>query len=235
MPAPYLPTPFNFDQEMIILGEQNGGPPYQYTYTSVPTDAASYATNVTWLDSRTQPTWEYLTTGGGWMSYNYYYQNNTVLVPALVEPGLDAVANSFPAQVQTDWNATSGLAQILNKPALAAVATSGSYADLSGRPMLAMVATSGSYNDLSNKPTRVFSNSVSRTLNAAFQPSTTRDAIVNYSISISAVLSLSSGQTGTASLQISSDGVTFVEISRFSNGNTGTLSLGLNLKCLCSH
>lgn len=36
---------------------------------------------------------------------------------------------------------------------LAAVATSGAYADLTGRPTLATVATSGSYNDLSNKPT----------------------------------------------------------------------------------
>lgn len=35
---------------------------------------------------------------------------------------------------------------------LAAVATSGAYADLSGAPALAAVATSGSYNDLSDKP-----------------------------------------------------------------------------------
>jgi hypothetical protein len=35
---------------------------------------------------------------------------------------------------------------------LAAVATSGSYSDLSGKPSLATVATSGSYNDLTNKP-----------------------------------------------------------------------------------
>jgi hypothetical protein len=38
-------------------------------------------------------------------------------------------------------------------PALAAVATSGSYADLSGTPSLAAVATSGSYSDLSGTPT----------------------------------------------------------------------------------
>lgn len=37
-------------------------------------------------------------------------------------------------QVNSDWNASSGLAQILNKPSLAAVATSGAYSDLSGRP-----------------------------------------------------------------------------------------------------
>jgi microcystin-dependent protein len=67
-----------------------------------------------------------------------------------------------------DWNATSGSAQILNKPSL----FSGSYADLTNKPVLfdgsyasltnkpvipnlptlAAVATSGSYADLTNKP-----------------------------------------------------------------------------------
>ena len=80
-------------------------------------------------------------------------------------------------QVNADWNATSGVAEILNKPTLATVATSGSYNDLTNKPTipaaqvnsdwssnsgvsqilnkptLATVATSGSYNDLSNKPT----------------------------------------------------------------------------------
>lgn len=61
---------------------------------------------------------------------------------------------SIPAaQVNSDWNASSGIAQILNKPALANVATSGAYSDLSGRPSLATVATTGSYNDLADKPT----------------------------------------------------------------------------------
>ena len=40
------------------------------------------------------------------------------------------------AQVNSDWNASSGLAQILNKPALATVATSGSYTDLSNEPTI---------------------------------------------------------------------------------------------------
>jgi len=40
------------------------------------------------------------------------------------------------AQVNSDWNATSGLARILNKPTLATVATSGSYNDLSGKPTI---------------------------------------------------------------------------------------------------
>lgn len=48
-------------------------------------------------------------------------------------------------QVNADWNATSGVAQILNKPTL----FSGSYNDLTNKPVL----FSGNYNDLTNKPT----------------------------------------------------------------------------------
>lgn len=40
------------------------------------------------------------------------------------------------SNVQSDWNATSGLAAILNKPTLAAVATSGLYSDLIGTPTI---------------------------------------------------------------------------------------------------
>jgi hypothetical protein len=46
-----------------------------------------------------------------------------------------------------------GALNVADVAGLAAVASSGSYADLSGKPSLANVATSGSYEDLSNKPT----------------------------------------------------------------------------------
>lgn len=39
------------------------------------------------------------------------------------------------AQVNSDWNAESGVEQILNKPSLATVATSGSYNDLTDKPV----------------------------------------------------------------------------------------------------
>ena len=48
-------------------------------------------------------------------------------------------------QVNSDWNATSGKAQILNKPTL----FNGDYNNLTNKPVL----FSGSYNDLTNKPT----------------------------------------------------------------------------------
>lgn len=43
------------------------------------------------------------------------------------------------AQVNSDWNANSGVAQILNKPTLATVATSGLYSDLTGTPNIPIV------------------------------------------------------------------------------------------------
>ena len=91
----------------------------------------------------------------------------------------DRLPGTGDPQVQSDWAQTdSALVDFIkNKPALATVATSGSYNDLSNKPTipagqvnadwnansgvaeilnkpaLATVATSGSYNDLSNKPT----------------------------------------------------------------------------------
>ena len=48
------------------------------------------------------------------------------------------------AQVNADWNAGSGVAQILNKPRLAAVATRGDYDDLTGKPTIPSVTLNGS-------------------------------------------------------------------------------------------
>ena len=58
------------------------------------------------------------------------------------------------AQVNSDWNAVSGVAQILNKPTIPT--TTSQLINDSGfidSSVLAPVATSGSYNDLINKPT----------------------------------------------------------------------------------
>ena len=68
--------------------------------------------------------------------------------------GTIAVTSDIPAaQVNSDWNASSGVAEILNKPALATVATSGSYSDLSNKPSYlwaSMGSTVASLNDLVN-------------------------------------------------------------------------------------
>ncbi len=65
------------------------------------------------------------------------------------------------AQVNADWNATSGVEKILNKPDLATVATTGSYNDLTNKPEIPAAqvnadwdATSG-VEEILNKPTNV--------------------------------------------------------------------------------
>jgi hypothetical protein len=54
---------------------------------------------------------------------------------------LDGIAAGAEVNVNADWNAVSGDAQILNKPTLATVATSGSYTDLSDKPTIVSSVT----------------------------------------------------------------------------------------------
>ncbi|MCR4681400.1 MAG: hypothetical protein K5636_07320 [Bacteroidales bacterium] len=66
---------------------------------------------------------------------------NTPTIPT-VPTNLSAFTNDadfitlsqVPVQQNADWNATDGVQQILNKPSLATVATTGSYADLTNKP-----------------------------------------------------------------------------------------------------
>lgn len=60
----------------------------------------------------------------------------------------------IPEQEQANWDESdsSDPSYIQHKPTLSAVATSGSYNDLTDKPELATVATSGSYDDLTDKP-----------------------------------------------------------------------------------
>ena len=63
------------------------------------------------------------------------------------------------AQVNSDWNATSGVAEILNKPTIPAAQVNSDWnansgvAQILNKPNLSTVATSGSYEDLTDKPT----------------------------------------------------------------------------------
>ncbi len=59
--------------------------------------------------------------------------------------------------------------------------------------------------------------------------SSTKPAMVSYSIETSAALSLTAGQTAKVVLSVSSTvGGTYVPICSYKNGNTGTLVIGLN-------
>lgn len=72
----------------------------------------------------------------------------------------------------------------------------------------------------------------SRSLNSAFQISSTRDSLVSYAVDIAATLSLTSGQSGNVILEYADNsGMTtnVVTVNSCINGNTGTLAIGLNL------
>lgn len=55
-----------------------------------------------------------------------------------------------------------------------------------------------------------------------------KSTIVNFSIGINSSLTLSGGQTGTVVLQTSPDNTTWSTVCTVVNGNTGSLTLGLN-------
>jgi len=84
------------------------------------------------------------------------YTTNVGTVTSVNNSSPDSNGNvtlSIPAaQVNSDWDAVSGVAQILNKPTLGTMAaeTASDYTKTSG---LATVATSGAYSDLSGTPT----------------------------------------------------------------------------------
>ena len=105
---------------------------------------------------------------------NYVHTDNNFT--STEKTKLSGIESGAQVNVKPNWNAESGSdAEILNKPTLAAVATSGDYEDLSNKPTIpaAQVQSdwsqsdstaldyiknkptlfSGDYNDLSNKPT----------------------------------------------------------------------------------
>lgn len=132
--------------------------------------------------------------------------SNQVLIPCITNGTLISSSNSTtasflsPSNVQSDWS----------------------------------VSDTNSLSYIKNKPYIISpsQSSASRTLNTVFQLSTTRGALVNYAVDVSCTLSLTTGQSGTIFLEIASDSgftANVQELTRFSNANSGTLTIGLNL------
>lgn len=92
-------------------------------------------------------------------------------------------------------------------------------------------SNSGSLDFIKNKPTlpTFYTTNITRSLNSSFQPNTSRPCMVTYTVRIAATLSLVTGQSGTVFLETSPDNSTWTEVSRIENGNTGSLTVGLNL------
>lgn len=70
---------------------------------------------------------------------------------------------------------------------------------------------------------------VTKALNTAYTPSTSRATMVTYSVQITSTLSLSGGQSGNVTLQVSDNtGANYVTVATTTNNNTGSLTIGLN-------
>ena len=104
----------------------------------------------------------------------------------LKSTGSSVAWETFPsipaAQVNADWSAGTGVAQILNKPNLATVATSGSYDDLSNKPTIPSAQIQSDWNQtqtgyadfIKNKPT-IFSGNYSDLSGKPIIPATVND------------------------------------------------------------
>ena len=83
----------------------------------------------------------------------YYNVSTNLPAYATLGSGLSIVSgvlnvSATGTQVNSDWNAVSGVSSILNKPTIATVGMTGQYLDLIGLPSI----FSGAYADLSGKP-----------------------------------------------------------------------------------
>lgn len=142
--------------------------PYYYkgaSYTPTNNDYALVESD----ENHSNDTTRYMYDGVQW-NFQYVVNNSPLSQAQLdaINSGITAAKvtgyDSLVSNVQADWNASSGLAEILNKPTLGtaayadstdfATAAEGALADTAVQPGdLATVAVSGSYNDLSDKPT----------------------------------------------------------------------------------
>lgn len=157
------------------------------------------------------------------------YFNGVTILPdcMLIGSGLALVNGSLvstaPAQQSADWAAQSGPTSIINKPTFATVAFTGNYADLTGTPA---IPTAYTFN---------FGLPVARTLalSTAYQATNpAKAAVVTVSPQCTASLNLTTGGTCTLQARIAMAGLTCstgTVVATWTNGNTGTLTVGLGL------
>ena len=118
-----LPASTSTDSGKVLTVDSNGDPEWSAAQSSTQVQADWTQSDNTAVDYiKNKPNLAAVATSG-----SYSDLSNTPTIPA--------------AQVNADWNSSSGVAQILNKPNLATVATSGSYSDLSNTPDLSDMAT----------------------------------------------------------------------------------------------
>lgn len=142
--------------------------------------------------------------------------NAGTLLPNWVTPagGLTLTGSTLTGVEQANWLSSSGSSQILNKPALASVATSGAYGDLSGTPSIPAAQVNSDWSasagvaQILNKPT-LFSGSYGDLTGvpSTFAPSAHTHAaadIVSGTLAVARIPSL--GISQTTGLQAALDG-----------------------------
>ncbi len=197
-----------------------------FTYT--PPDISNAGVDLTAFSVTTNAA-----SGGGALSYD-----NTNGQFAYTPPSIPA------AQVQSDWNATSGLGEILNKPNLATVATTGSYNDLSDTPSIpsAQIQSDWSVTDSShtayiqNKPT-IPAAQIQADWN---ESDSNHTAFIKNKPTIGAIPSVLSDLTDVDSTAPSTghvlkwDGTNWAPDSIGGSGNTGNDSVAVGSICMWS-
>lgn len=142
MAANYITSDAQGDNFATHAALING--PYYYkgaSYTPTNNDYALVESD----EDHSNATTRYMYDGVQW-NFQYVVNNSPLSQAQLdaINSGITAAKvtgyDQLVSNVQADWNAQSGLAQILNKPSLATVATSGDYGDLLNKPTLGTAA-----------------------------------------------------------------------------------------------
>ena len=149
--TPTIPT-VNNSTITFMQGDINRGTITLNQNTDATITFSSGQTQVAWDDISNKPTFATVATSGDYddltdkptipsstsqLTNDSGFITSSDVSTAGLSGDYDDLTNkpTIPAaQVQTDWNATSGMGVLLNKPTLATVATSGSYSDLSNKP-----------------------------------------------------------------------------------------------------
>lgn len=138
---------FSADASTALLSDTNGE--FGYSYYSI-TDIEKIDAPVGAIVASL--TFDTIADGATNKSYTATEKNKLATLAAVAVSGAYSDLSGAPsipsAQVNSDWGASSGITQVLNKPSL----FSGVYTDLTGKPTLATVAGTGAYSDLTGKP-----------------------------------------------------------------------------------
>lgn len=108
----------------------------------VPASTTSDEGKVLTVDSSGEPVWDEAPTGVP----DTTASDNGKVLGVTDSSGTLGWVSQTPAQVNSDWNSNSGVSQILNKPNLATVATSGSYNDLTNKPSIPAAQVNSDWN-----------------------------------------------------------------------------------------